>query len=51
VVQASDGAGFRQVGLNIVTPGDEAAVRHLDGDKPLQLHVAGDLPHEKWTPS
>src|SRR5262249_6448694 len=37
VVEAGDGAGFGQVGFGVLGPGYQPAVRHLDGDGPLQL--------------
>ena len=43
VVEAGDGAGFGQIGFGVFGPGDEPAVRHLDGDKALQLLVVGEV--------
>ena len=43
MVEAGDGAGFGQVGFGVFGPGDEPAVRHLDGDEPLQLLVVGQV--------
>ena len=43
VVEGGDGAGLGQVGFGVFGPADEPAVRHLDGDGPLQLLVVGQV--------
>jgi hypothetical protein len=43
VVEAGDGAGFGQVGFGVFGPGNKSGVRHLDGDRPLQLLVVGQV--------
>ena len=43
VVEVGDGAGFGQIGLGVFGPGNEPAVRHLDGHEPLQLLVVGQV--------
>ena len=43
VVEAGDGAGFGQVGFGVFGAVHQLAVRHLDGDEPLQLVVVGQV--------
>ena len=43
VVEVGDGAGFGQVGFGGFGAIDELAMRHLDGDEPLQLVVVGEV--------
>ena len=43
VVEVGDGAGFGQVGFGVFGAGDQLAMRHLDGDRPLQLVVVGQV--------
>ena len=43
MVEVGDGAGFGQIGFGVFGPGDQLAVRHLDGDEPLQLVVVGQV--------
>ena len=43
VVEVGDGAGFGQVGFGVFGPSHQLAVRHLDGDEPLQLVVVGQV--------
>ena len=43
VVEVGDGAGFGQIGFGVFGPSHQLAVRHLDGDEPLQLVVVGQV--------
>ena len=43
MVEVGDGAGFGQVGFGIFGPGDQLAVRHLDGHGAMQLLVVGQV--------
>ena len=43
VVELRDGPGLGQVGFGVLRAGDESAVRDLDGHKPVQAHVEGQV--------
>ena len=43
MIEAGDGAGFGQVRLGVLGPGDEVGVRHLDGHETPQLVVLGQV--------
>ena len=43
VIEVGDGAGFGQVGFGVFGAIHQLAMRHLDGDEPLQLVVVGEV--------
>ena len=43
MVEIGDGAGFGQIGFGGFGAVHQLAMRHLDGDKPLQLVVVGEV--------
>ena len=47
MVKVGDGAGFGQIGFGVFGPGDQLAMRHLDGDKTLQLVVGSQIDNAK----
>ena len=49
VIEMGDGAGFGQIGLGVLRLRDQSGMRHLDGDQPVQLLVAGQIDHPETT--
>ena len=43
VIEVGDGTGFGQVGIGGFGAIHQLAVRHLDGDEPLQLIIVGQI--------
>jgi hypothetical protein len=49
VIEVGDGAGFGQVGFGGFGAIHQLAMRHVDGDKPLQLVIVGEIDEAEAT--